>query len=127
MATAAGASADHPAQRANAARFAAIAALIEEWRPTSLVVGRPLSLDGTAHVMTARCMRFASQLRGRFGLSVEYAEERLSSVDAAGAPACRRDTMPARARKHLDAIAAQVILQSHFDGLSGKAMTTLLA
>jgi hypothetical protein len=52
---------------ANAERFTAIAALIEEWQPASLVVGRPLSLDGTAHAMTARCTRFANQLRGRFG------------------------------------------------------------
>ena len=32
--------------------------------------------------MTARCTRFANQLRGRFGIAVDYAEERLSSVEA---------------------------------------------
>ena len=32
--------------------------------------------------MTARCTRFANQLRGRFGLPVDYAEERLTSVEA---------------------------------------------
>ncbi len=101
---------------ANAARFSAIAALIQEWQPSSLVVGRPLTLDGTAHAMTARCMRFANQLRGRFGLSVDYAEERLSSVDA-------QDRLRSAghdhrsARKHLDAVAAQLILQSHFDSI----------
>jgi RNase H-fold protein (predicted Holliday junction resolvase) len=36
----------------------------------NLVVGRPVSLDGTPHAMTARCTRFANQLRGRFGLGV---------------------------------------------------------
>jgi RNase H-fold protein (predicted Holliday junction resolvase) len=45
----------------------------------SLVVGRPLSLDGMPHAMTARCTRFANQLRGRFGLAVDHADERLSS------------------------------------------------
>ena len=60
---------------ANAERFAAIAALIGEWQPASLVVGLPVALDGTAHAMSARCIRFANQLRGRFGLAVEYAEE----------------------------------------------------
>lgn len=103
---------------ANAERFAAIAALIDEWRPVSLVVGRPLSLDGAAHAMTARCARFANQLRGRFGLPVADADERLSSVDAAERlRAAGHDAR--RARKHLDAMAAQVILQSYFDGLTG--------
>ena len=60
----------------NDERFAAIAALIAEWQPTSLVVGLPVALDGSAHAMTARCTRFANQLRGRFGLPVDYAEER---------------------------------------------------
>jgi putative Holliday junction resolvase len=67
---------------ANAARFAALAALIREWQPASLVVGRPTSLDGAETAMTARCTRFANQLRGRFGLCVDYVDERLSSADA---------------------------------------------
>ena len=67
---------------ANAERFARIAELLREWQPVGLVVGVPLALDGTPHAMTARCTRFANQLRGRFGLPVETAEERLTSVEA---------------------------------------------
>lgn len=100
---------------ANAERFAAIAALIAEWQPAGLVVGLPLTLDGQAHAMTARCRRFANQLRGRFGLPVAYAEERFSSIEAeerlhAGGHDARS------ARVHLDAVAAQVILQNYFAG-----------
>jgi len=58
----------------NLDRFNTIAALIREWQPISLVVGLPVALDGTAHSMTARCTRFANQLRGRFGLAVDFAE-----------------------------------------------------
>lgn len=102
---------------ANAERFAAIAALIREWQPASLVVGRPLALDGTPHAMTARCTRFANQLRGRFGLRVDYAEERLSSCAAqACLHAAGHDTR--RAKRHLDAVAAQMILQSYFDDMA---------
>ncbi|SBT05771.1 Holliday junction resolvase [Candidatus Accumulibacter aalborgensis] len=98
----------------NNQRFSAIAALIDEWRPASLVVGQPTSLDGTAHAMTARCQRFANQLRGRFGLLVEYAEERLSSYEAQDRLlAAGHNTRSARG--YLDAVAAQLILQSHFD------------
>jgi putative Holliday junction resolvase len=98
----------------NAERFAAITALIKEWQPVSLVVGLPLTLDGEPHAMTARCIRFANQLRGRFGLSVAYADERLSSVEAE--ERLRASGHNAKgAKAHLDAVAAQLILQCHFD------------
>ncbi|MQY51452.1 Holliday junction resolvase RuvX [Rhodocyclus tenuis] len=99
---------------ANAERFAAIAALIEEWQPSQLVVGLPLSLDGEEHAMTLRCRRFGNQLRGRFALAVDYVDERLSSVEAAGR--LRDNGVNARnARGRIDAVAAQIILQSYFD------------
>ena len=102
---------------ANAERFARIAELIREWQPTSLVVGIPVALDGTPHAMTARCTRFANQLRGRFGLDVDYAEERLSSAEAE--ERLRESGYNARgAREHLDTLAAQIILQSYFQRLS---------
>jgi putative holliday junction resolvase len=98
---------------ANAGRFAAIAALIREWQPGSLVVGLPVALDGSAHAMTARCTRFANQLRGRFGLTVDYAEERLTSVEAEERLRdCGHDAQSAR--EHIDALAAQIILQCYF-------------
>jgi putative Holliday junction resolvase len=95
-------------------RFAAIAALIEEWQPVRLVVGLPLSLDGAEHELTARCRRFANRLRGRFGLPLALVDERLTSADA---DAALRDAgLDWTMRKsRLDAAAAQVILQSYFD------------
>lgn len=102
---------------ANIERFSAIEALIKEWRPVSLVVGLPLALDGSAHEMTARSTRFANQLRGRFGLAVDYAEERLSSVEAE--ERLRESGHNAKsAREHVDALAAQIILQCFFERLS---------
>jgi putative Holliday junction resolvase len=101
----------------NDRRFSAIAALIDEWKPVRLVVGLPVALDGAPHAMTARCIRFANQLRGRFGVEVDHAEERLSSVEAA--ERLRENGYNAReAREHIDAMAAQIILQSYFQRLS---------
>jgi putative Holliday junction resolvase len=99
---------------ANAERFAAIGKLVDEWQPVRLVVGLPLSLDGEAHEMTARCRRFANQLHGRFGLPVEFADERLSSADAEDR--LRQAGRSAReAKSQLDAVAAQIILEGYFD------------
>jgi putative Holliday junction resolvase len=104
------------ASEVNAERFAAIAALIAEWRPVALVVGRPLAVDGSAHAMTARAKRFANQLRGRFGLPVFDADERYSSLEAS--EKLRESGHNARrAKTHLDAVAAQIILQSHFESV----------
>ena len=101
----------------NAERFALIAALIAEWKPVRLVVGLPVALDGTPHAMTARCTRFANQLRGRFGLPVDYAEERFSSVEAD--ERLRAAGHDARsAKEHVDALAAQIILQNYFESPS---------
>lgn len=102
-------------------RFAKIAALIDEWRPVRLVVGLPLALDGTPHAMTARCIRFANQLRGRFGIAVDYADERLSSIEAEERLRDSGHTTRS-AREHVDTLAAQIILQSYFQHLSANAM-----
>lgn len=99
----------------NAARFAAIGRLIDEWRPVALVVGLPCHLDGSAHEMTARCRRFANQLDGRFGLPVATVDERLSSAAAeSGLREAGVDRWRAR-KAVLDAAAAQLILQHFLD------------
>ena len=97
-------------QEANDARFTAIAALIAEWQPQRLLVGRPLNDDGTPHAMTARCERFADQLRGRFRLAADLVDERYSSVEADAE--LRGRGLDWRQRKaRLDAEAALIILQ----------------
>ena len=99
---------------ANAPRFAAIAALVAEWRPATLIVGRPLHEDGREHAMTARADRFARSLEGRFRLPVARVDERFTTRIA---DAALRDagTHGAARRDARDAVAAQLILQSWLD------------
>lgn len=63
-------------------RLAAIAALIETWRPDALVVGIPRHPDGQPHDNTRRAERFARQLHGRFRLPVHAVDERYTTVEA---------------------------------------------
>jgi putative Holliday junction resolvase len=102
------------AAEANAARFAAVAALIGEWQPGLLVVGRPVHADGAEHEMTARAERFARQLEGRFGLQVARVDERFTSIGAEDALAAAGVRAGAR-KAARDEVAAQLILQSWFD------------
>jgi putative pre-16S rRNA nuclease len=88
------------------ARLAAIAALVDEWRPSALVVGVPFHPDGAAHANTARARRFARQLQARFGLPVHEVDERYTTTDARRAGSA-----------DLDAAAAAIILEQHLAGL----------
>ncbi|TVO59398.1 Holliday junction resolvase RuvX [Denitromonas halophila] len=100
---------------ANTARFEAIARLIDEWRPVQLVVGLPLSEDGTPQELTPRCRRFANQLGGRFGLPVALIDERFSSAEAERQLADAGQRRWADRKPMLDAVAAQIILQHYLD------------
>lgn len=97
----------------------AITRLIETWRPAGLVVGIPLHMDGSEQDMTLEARRFARQLAGRFQLPVYPVDERLSTIEA-GHLLHDSDTDRHRARRKrgIDAIAAQIILQTWFNEAS---------
>ncbi|HTI48401.1 MAG TPA: Holliday junction resolvase RuvX [Casimicrobiaceae bacterium] len=98
----------------NDARFAAIDALVAEWKPERLVVGLPLHADGTPHDMTARARRFARQLAARYRLPVAEVDERHTSELATSALRVQgRGGRDDRAMR--DAVAAQIILQAYLD------------
>ena len=88
----------------NAAKFAAIGTLIDEWQPSSVVVGLPLHPDGAEHEMTLRCRRFANQITGRFGVATVLIDERYTSA-----------VLSASHGEHVDSQAAALILQQFFD------------
>ena len=94
-------------------RFERIAALLREWQPQRLVVGRPLDEDGSATETTRLADRFANQLNGRFGLPVERVDERFSSREAQAIIA----SAGGRAGDDDDGVAAAVILSQYLDGL----------
>lgn len=104
---------------ANEQRFREIAALIEEWQPTLLLVGLPLSVDGAEHELTALSRKFARRLDGRFGLPVAMVDERYTSAQASQSLA--ESGIRGRSQKPmLDQVAAQHILQSYFDSIRRK-------
>jgi putative Holliday junction resolvase len=99
----------------------AIARLVKEWKPATLLVGLPLGSDGEETNMSKAARRFGTALQKRFSLEVAYADERLSSRAAEDRFAELRASGRARRKdaNQLDAMAAQIILenwlQSHHD------------
>ena len=96
------------------ARFARIAALINEWQPSALVVGLPSNDDGTPHELTALCRRFANRLKGRFNLPTILLDERYTSL-AASAQLDEEGIHGRKQKALIDQYAAQQILQAYFD------------
>jgi putative Holliday junction resolvase len=96
------------------ARFAKIAALLDEWQPCALVSGLPYNDDGTPHELTALCRRFANRLKGRFNLPVILVDERYTSLSASAQ--LNEEGIHGKKQKALiDQYAAQQILQAYFD------------
>lgn len=89
-------------------RFQAIGALLAQWQPDRVVVGLPLTTDGGEQYASVRCRRFANQLHGRYGVTVELVDERGTSVEAQGLLGNNQDD---------DAVAAALILQRYLDAL----------
>ncbi|KAB7624463.1 Holliday junction resolvase RuvX [Alkalilimnicola sp. S0819] len=84
-------------------------ALLDQWAPAGLVVGLPLHADGSPSAMSEAAERFARRLHGRYHLPVHHVAELLSSVEA---EARLRESGGHKAG--LDAVAAQVILETWF-------------
>lgn len=91
-----------------------IAKLVEEWEATAVIVGLPLSLDGSRGPAATRTVTEVAALAATLGVPVETYDERLTTVTAkrfmtdAGL-----DTR--RQRKVVDKIAAAILLQAWLD------------
>lgn len=93
---------------------ARIADLVAETGAEVVVVGLPLSMDGTEGRSARRARTEAEQLRGNVDVPVELWDERLTTVSAHRALA--EADVDSRARRAVvDKVAAAVILQAWLD------------
>ncbi|MEK6749191.1 MAG: Holliday junction resolvase RuvX [Pseudomonadota bacterium] len=90
----------------------ALASLIQEWRPLAVIVGLPLTEDGGEQRETQAARRFGQRVHGRFGVQVYWQDERYTTRLALDAGKNYRVPRPTNS---LDAVAAQIILQSWLD------------
>ncbi|HEU4665947.1 MAG TPA: Holliday junction resolvase RuvX [Dokdonella sp.] len=103
--------------------WARLDALVAEWIPDRLVVGLPLALDGSEQPMSRRARAFAETLRRRYSRPVHLVDERNTSREAARRFAAQRASGAARRKDAatLDAVAAQIILESWLAGTPADA------
>ncbi len=81
---------------------------------SSVVVGLPVRLDGTASDETARVAAFVDALKTHTNVPIVTADERLTSREAESRLAVQERDWRQR-KKKLDAAAAAIILQEYLD------------
>ncbi len=92
-----------------------IAALVEEWDVGRIVVGLPLSLDGTLGAAAEAAEAEAREIGVVTGVPVETYDERLTTVSAH--QVLREQGVAGPDRKDVvDKVAAAVLLQAWLDG-----------
>lgn len=94
--------------------IAAILEVVQREEVARIVVGLPVSLDGTLGPQARETIAFCDALRASSPVPVETWDERFSTVEAE-----RRlreaGVAPSRDRGRLDAAAAAVVLQAYLD------------
>jgi len=81
---------------------------------STIVVGLPVRLDGSANEQTSRVTAFIAALKKKISVPVVTVDERLSSFEAESRIAVTSKDWRER-KKKLDAAAAAVILQDYLD------------
>lgn len=87
---------------------------LNEWQPDLIVVGLPLNMDGTEQQLTKDARKFGNRVSGRFGLKVEFQDERLTTADAKEQLFSRGGYKNLK-KDNIDAESARLIIESFFE------------
>lgn len=95
--------------------------IIKERTVTRIVIGMPISLDGTKKVQAQKVEAFIAELKNELGeIEMETIDERLSTVSADKMlrESTKKDAR--EKRKVVDKVAATIILQNYLDMKKGR-------
>lgn len=93
-----------------------VAQKVKELGGEAIVVGLPKTSFGTDEYRVERTKRFAEQLEAASGLPIYFCDERFSTSEAL-IYLSEGGVYGSKRKKVLDAVAAQIILQSYVDSL----------
>lgn len=94
--------------------------LIEKYGVEKIVLGLPKNMNGTVGERGHKSLLYGDMIRDELGLPVEMWDERLSTVSA-GRILLDADMSRAKRKKHIDKMAAAVILQGYLDAMAKKS------
>ena len=87
---------------------------IKELNGTAIVLGLPKNMDGSESFRVEKTRAFAEMLKSELDLEIIYVDERLSTVQAYTYLNIT-DFNGKKRKKVIDALSAQIILQSYLD------------
>ena len=93
------------------ADIAAIIDIVNQHQVGKIIVGLPLSMDGSMSRQAEKVQAFTRELRSRTEVPLEFRDERLSTVSA---KRLMQGVRKNRKERH-DAVAAALILQGYLD------------
>jgi len=99
--------------------FTAVSRLVDEYEAIEVVVGLPLSMDGTEGRAAGQARCWAERLSAAVGVPVRLVDERLTTVQAQrGLHAAGRSVKSSRGM--IDSESAVILLQSDLDAERAK-------
>ena len=90
---------------------------ITEWNISQIVIGLPLMMSGEEQEITRQVKNFSKKVKNTTQLPVHLVDERLTSFEAERQfkDSRQANLSKAKDKAQIDAMAAQIILQSWFD------------
>lgn len=88
--------------------------IIDEYHVEKLIVGLPKNMDNSMGFQAKRTMNYAEYLKESLDIEIEYVDERLTTASATRSlmeGGVRRENR----KKHVDKVAAVLILQTYLD------------
>ena len=95
---------------------AALKALIDKYDVEKLIVGLPKNMNNTLGFQAKRTMNYADYLKKALGMEIIYVDERLTT-SSAEAVLMQGGVRRENRKKHVDKLAAVLILQTYLDQL----------
>lgn len=93
--------------------------VLDEYEPDAVIVGLPLSMDGTEGPQARRIRALAGKMAHFLPMEIEFVDERLSSSEAKRRMS-EGGATEKRMRGSVDMVAAAILLQGHLDSASGE-------
>lgn len=88
--------------------------IITEFNINVIVLGLPKNMDNSIGFAAKRSLEFKKLLEENFDIAIELQDERLSSIEANNIM-LMSDISRSKRKKHIDSLAATIILQNYLD------------
>ena len=92
-----------------------VAELAKHYDVTCFVCGLPKNMNNTLGPRAEKSREYGAMLAERFGLPVDFTDERLTTVEASRMLIEEADASRKKQKKVIDKLAAQMILQNYLD------------